>query len=158
MHRWLKTNKALKSWVIFVFFSFLQTQTQAYAADAAMPSPTTSAFKMVFGLIIVLGIMAAIAWIFKRMMPMAQGQSSVAKVIGGVSVGTRERVVVIQIADRWVVVGVAPGSVNAIANIEPGAFAIEDIEVTDTTHPLSTHPFAKWLKKSIEKSDGKIAK
>ena len=42
------------------------------------------------------------------------------KVVGGVSVGTRERVVVLEVAGRWLVVGVAAGQVNAIADIEKG--------------------------------------
>jgi len=52
------------------------------------------------------------------MLPSLSGQQSIAKVLTSISVGTREKVVVIEVAGRWIVVGVAPGQVAAIANIK----------------------------------------
>lgn len=111
---------------------------------------------MILGLGVVLGIMALIAWALKRLTPIGNSQTSVAKIIGGVSVGTRERVVVIEIADRWIVVGVAPGQVNAIADIAAGSI---DMPSSDAPNPhvLMAHPFAKWLKKSLDKPENKGA-
>ncbi|BCM25469.1 flagellar biosynthetic protein FliO [Methyloradius palustris] len=122
------------------------------AATVNTPTPATSALKMILGLAVVLGIMALIAWALKRLTPIGNSQTSVAKIVGGVSVGTRERVVVIEIADRWIVVGVAPGQVNALADIAAGSI---DMPTSDTTNPhgLMSHPFAKWLKKSLDKPE-----
>ena len=90
----------------------------ATTAATIAPSPIGSIFKILLGLTVVLLVMAAITWVLKRMMPGAGGQHSVIKVVGGVSVGTRERVVVVEVAGRWLVVGVAAGQVNAIANLD----------------------------------------
>jgi flagellar protein FliO/FliZ len=46
--------------------------------------------------------------------------------VGSASVGTRERVVVLELGDRWLVVGVAPGHVSAIANLEKGVATNDD--------------------------------
>jgi flagellar protein FliO/FliZ len=100
--------------------SFSTLPWVAWAADAAI-SPTGGVLKMVMGLAVVLAVMALITWVLKRMMPGAGGQQSVVRIVGGVSVGSRERVVVVEVADRWIVVGVAPGQVNGIANLEIGA-------------------------------------
>lgn len=139
--------------IVPALFGALVFPLAAFSAEAAPPSPAFSAFKMVIALALVLGVIAAVAWLFKKITPIGQGQGSVARIVGGVSVGTRERVVVIQVADRWLVVGVAPGRVNAIADMQAGS--LTDIEVVGADSPLTAHPFAKWLKKSIEKSNGK---
>ncbi|HEY0268314.1 MAG TPA: flagellar biosynthetic protein FliO [Methyloradius sp.] len=118
----------------------------------SVATPATSALKMILGLAVVLGVMALIAWALKRMTPIGGSQTSVAKIVGGVNVGTRERVVVIEIADRWIVVGVAPGQVNAIADIAAGSIDMPSSDAPNQ-HVLMSHPFAKWLKKSLDKSE-----
>lgn len=111
---------------------------------------------MVMGLAVVLAVMALITWILKRMMPGAGGQQSVVRIVGGVSVGSRERVVVVEVADRWIVVGVAPGQVNGIANLEIGAVQLAEqaVGAGNLLNPnmnTFTQPFAQWLKKSTSK-------
>ncbi|MFL9923741.1 flagellar biosynthetic protein FliO [Herbaspirillum lusitanum] len=115
------------------------------AANSSMPSPTGSVFTMMLGLIAVLAIMAAIAWLFKRA-GLTQGLSgnSAAKIIGGVSVGTRERVMVIEVADQWIVVGVAPGRVNALATMPRQEHA------APANTPVGAG-FSSWLKQTMDK-------
>lgn len=126
----------------------------ASAADAVAPaSPTSGLFKMMLGLIIVLAVMAGIAYLAKKMLPGIGHQQSAIQVIGSVNVGTRERVVVLEVAGRWLVVGVAQGNVSAIANLEVGAKADAD----NTTRSLDAQTnsiataFAAVLKKSASK-------
>ena len=54
------------------------------------------------------------AWLMRRMGSMGGLTSSNLKVLGGVSVGQRERVVLVQAGDTQLLVGVAPGSVRAL--------------------------------------------
>lgn len=108
-----------------------------WAAEAAVPSPTGGILKMVFGLVVVLAVMALVTWALKRMMPGVGGQQSAVRIVGGVSVGSRERIVVLEVAGRWLVVGVAPGRVNAIANLDIGADI--DAGITNTDDGVSNH-------------------
>ena len=138
--------------VSLVILSMFSATTMA--ADANTPSPTMSVIKMVFGLVVVLGVMALFAWGAKRFLPGVVSQPSVIKVIGGASVGTRERVVVLEVAGRWLVVGVASGQVTNIANLEPGSTTTVLESATDNASiprhdPLQ--PFTNWLKKSMQK-------
>ncbi len=121
----------------------------AYAADqpapVPSPSPVLDMFKVLLGLIVVLGAMAGVLWLMKRSgLGPAQGGGAV-KIVGGVSVGNRERVLVLEVADQWIVVGVAPGSVNALANMPR-----QEQFVQAATHPPAGQ-FAAWLKQKIEK-------
>lgn len=127
------------------------------AASADAPSPTMSVLKMVMGLVVVLGVMALFAWGAKKFLPGVVAQPSVIKVVGGVSVGTRERVVVLEVAGRWLVVGVANGQVSSLANVEPNS-EVTLAATTDTTSaarhdPLQ--PFTNWLKKAMQKTSQK---
>jgi flagellar protein FliO/FliZ len=118
------------------------------ATGASLPSSSGSVFTMLFGLVAVLAVMAAVAWLFKRMgLANSLGGNAVAKVVGGVSVGTRERVMVVEVGDQWIVVGVAPGRVNALATLprQEGVAA----------QPDSAGPaFASWLKHTMDKRNG----
>lgn len=130
--------------------------TLSLAAEVAPVSPTGGVFKMVLGLAVVLAVMALITWILKRMVPGVGSRQSVIRVVGGVSVGSRERVVVLEIAGRWIVVGVASGQVSRLANLESGSSMLSDAIPTGRSMPDSgadgfTNTFASWLTKSTGK-------
>lgn len=138
------------------FFTFLFVFTHnAWAAEVMSSTPSNGMFKMVSGLAIVLIIMAAVTWLIKRVLPnMANNQKSIARVISSVSVGSRERVVVVEVADRWIVVGVAPGQVNGIANldasIQQGLESTSQFTINAVPQGISTD-FSQWLQKSAAK-------
>ena len=70
-------------------------------------------------LVLILGLVLALAWVLKRTYGKKLLNGSVARVLGGVNVGSRERIVVIEVAGRWLVVGVSSGRMTAIANLDP---------------------------------------
>jgi flagellar protein FliO/FliZ len=117
------------------------------AAVSSPPSPTVSSLTMLSGLILVLGLIAGIAWFLKRagLAPGLQS-SAAAKIVGGVSVGNRERVVVVEVADLWIVVGVAPGRVNALATMPR--------QETAAGAAPAANNFSSWMKQIIEKRNG----
>lgn len=79
-------------------------------------------------LAVVLALLISLPWLYKKVFGRRVIGGSIAKIIGGVSLGTRERLFVIEVGSRWIVVGVAPGRVNALANIEPSPALLEVVE------------------------------
>jgi flagellar protein FliO/FliZ len=120
----------------------------ANATETANISAAGSTVQVIFGLIMVLGIIMLIAWLFKRYAPGIGQDNSVARIVGGVSVGNRERVLVIEVADRWLVVGVSPSQVTSIANLEVGQATTAQLNQRSS----ATHPFAKWLTQSMSRT------
>lgn len=118
----------------------------AAAAENATISTVGSTLQIIFGLLVVLGVVLLVAWLFKRYAPGIGQNNSVARVIGGVSVGNRERVLVIEIADRWLVVGVAAGQVNRIANLAAAQSTAPEPEAK------SQPDFAGWLRTALNKT------
>lgn len=151
----------------FLVLTFLTLPFDLCAAEVSAVSPTGGVLKMVFGLAVVLAVMALITWLLKRVMPSVGNKQSVVRVVGGVSVGSRERVVVVEVAGRWIVVGVAPGQVNRLANLEIGAaHLLGDMPNSNQHHSNQhlgsshgmdadaatfTNTFAQWLTKSTGK-------
>ncbi|HUW27685.1 MAG TPA: flagellar biosynthetic protein FliO [Sulfuriferula sp.] len=119
-------------------------------ANAAMQpgvAPTGGIFQVLLGLILVLGLMAALAWVLKRFGATRAAGGAAIRVVGGVSVGGRERVLIIEAADQWIVVGVSPGRVNALATMPRQENAVP------MAGPAAKN-FSIWLKQTVEKRNG----
>ncbi len=93
----------------------------ALAADSPRPAYTPpsvltleSVLQVVFSLLLVLGIVALVAWLLKRVSLPQQSAGRQLKVISNLAVGQRERVVVVEIQETWLVLGVAPGQVQTL--------------------------------------------
>ena len=72
--------------------------------------------SLVLSLVLILGGFVAVAFLAKRWLPTAGGQG-VLRVVGSAAVGARERVVVVEVADTWVVLGVGAGGVRALHHL-----------------------------------------
>jgi len=68
------------------------------------------------GLLLVLGLILGMAWLLKRMPGAAQGlrQSDQLRVVSMLSVGSKERVAVIQVGNEQLLVGVSPGGISRL--------------------------------------------
>jgi flagellar protein FliO/FliZ len=92
------------------------------AADSAQkplgvnisPLGADSLLSTVGGLLFVLAIIIGGAWLFKRYSQLPIGGKGIVRVLGGVSVGTRERVVVVEVENQRLLLGVAPGQVRTL--------------------------------------------
>jgi len=102
------------------------TASAAFAqTESAAASSAGSLVQATLGLALVLGLILAIAWIAKRIAPGAlRGGSLPVTIVASQSLGQRERVVVVEIADQWLVLGVAPGRVSALSSLPKGEIAM----------------------------------
>ena len=118
----------------------------ALASDAAVPGVgAMSILKVLFGLAVVLGAVVAAGWLARRMSPAPLGGGWL-RVQSGVSVGARERVMLVEIEDTWLIVGVAPGQVSLLHTMPrpPQAAAAS----AGTASPAN---FSAWLKNTLER-------
>lgn len=124
----------------------LALATGAPATVPAEPpiSAAGSLLQVFIGLAAVLLLIAATAWIAKRLGVARSGSTGLLRVVSSASVGTRERVVVVEVGESWLVVGVAPGSVNALMTLPRGEAGAHS---TATLNP----GFATRLQQLVEK-------
>jgi flagellar biosynthetic protein FliO len=108
---------------LFLVLGLSPSLVLAQMSQTASFDDSSSPFRVVFGLMIVLGLIGAFAWLMKRFNHSKIGGRSVAKIVGGVNLGSRERLVVVELAGHWIVTGVTPGNINSLGN-----FKISDFE------------------------------
>lgn len=105
--------------------------------------------QVVLGLALVLALMAALAWLLRRAGGMQRDTAGAIRVIGGAMVGQRERVVLLEVADTWLVVGVAPGHVTALHSMPKG-----EIGKGPPGQAGSGTRFSIWLQQIADKRSG----
>lgn len=68
---------------------------------------------MLLSMVLILGGFVAVAWLVRRYLP-GVGKQGVVKVVGATMVGPRERVVVVEVDDTWLLLGVGAGQVRLL--------------------------------------------
>jgi flagellar protein FliO/FliZ len=89
----------------------------AYAAEQAVAGVSdVSTFGVLFqgllGLMVVLAALMGFFWFLRRFSPGQTGAQGVVKVVGGVMLGPRERLVVVEVGETWLMLGVGGGQVT----------------------------------------------
>lgn len=99
----------------------------AHAAHAALPTVPTPVHEAQpsavgasgllqagFGMAVVVGLIFLCAWLARRFGLQRLGGGHLVKVVSSASVGQRERVVVVEVANQWLVLGVTSSQVNML--------------------------------------------
>lgn len=124
----------------------------AAGAGDGVSATSGSPLQVMFGLGVVLAVIAGCAWLLKRMGGMHSGHAGVVKIVGGSAVGQRERVVVVEVAETWLIIGVAPGQVTALHNMPKGDIGVSVPHIARTLgHVEKDSHFSGWLKRLAEK-------
>jgi len=102
-----------------------------------------------FALAFVIALLLGGAWVLKRFGPRSfGGGNNTVKLVGALSVGARERIIVVEVGEQWIVVGASPGRMNALATMARQ----EAPEVAPGSQPMAAPAnFADWIKHTIDK-------
>lgn len=98
----------------------LSLPAQAQNTGTSSPQALTPAsgleslLHMLGGLAIVLLLLFGLLKLLRRFGAGQAAAGGVMKLVAGLSVGTRERVVLLEVGDTWVVLGVSPNQINAL--------------------------------------------
>lgn len=82
------------------------------------PMATGNLLQMMLGLIAVLMLIVGLAWVMRRMGGVTGTAAGSLRVLGGLSMGTRERIVLVQVGETQLLLGVAPGRVQTLHVLE----------------------------------------
>jgi flagellar protein FliO/FliZ len=93
-------------------------------AAAGMDSLLGPALRMLASLAAVLALVIGLAWVAKKLRTAGHLKSGLIEVVSGVSLGAREKVVLLRVGQEQVLVGVSPSGMRALHVIrEPGPAA-----------------------------------
>ena len=105
--------------------------------------------QLILGMVLVLGLIALSAWILRRFNRFQSAASGQLKVVGGLSMGARERVVLVQLGEQQLLLGVAPGRVQTLHVLD------EPLATGTSASPASDSGFAQRLQSVLNQRSAK---
>ncbi len=135
------------------------TPTPAPAAGGeglAAPDFAGSLVQMLFGLALVIALLFACLWIIRRLSARRGGAAAI-QVLGAAAVGPRERVVLVQLGEQVLVLGVAPGNVTKLHELKCEELPLATVGTSSasaTGKPLPPN-FSSWLKHALERRNAR---
>lgn len=122
---------------------------QALAADAPAPGVSTGSYlQAALALALIVGLLMGAAWLARKLSGgKVFGQGGM-KIIGGVALGPRERLVLVEVGDTWLVIGIVPGQIRTLHQLPKG----KEPDLSDGTAGSTDAPFKQWLKAVSERN------
>lgn len=84
-------------------------ETEAMPALEPMSSPYL--LKLTAGLVLVVVAIFVLAWLVKKFNLTQQSNNGLIRIIAGLSIGTRDRIVLLQVGEEQILVGLTPGRI-----------------------------------------------
>lgn len=103
--------------------------------------------QLVVGLVIVLFCIVILAWVAKRFNRFHSTSDDSLQILGGMSMGARERIVLLQVGSSQLLLGVSPGQINTLHVLD------EPVKVaTDTASQLPGNGFSEKLTAALSRN------
>jgi flagellar protein FliO/FliZ len=121
----------------------------AWASDAASPGiPAGTYLQATLALLLILGLLFGTAWLARKLSGSKGFGQGGLKIVGGVALGPRERIVLVEVGETWLIIGIVPGQIRTLHQLPKGAAL--DIE---PTAGAAEAPFSQWLKSIKERQN-----
>ena len=119
--------------VSLYFFSALFAVSSMAAENEVLKKTSVEAFSMsnmlnmFMGLVVVIALILGLAWVLKKYGKLPGNNLVDMKVIGGLSLGAREKAILIEVDNTRLLVGVTPGHIQTLhvlgeSDAEPASF------------------------------------
>ncbi|MFZ6872732.1 flagellar biosynthetic protein FliO [Undibacterium sp. Di27W] len=118
----------------------------SFAAETTPTTPSAGLLQIATALLLVLGLVVMAAWLMRRLGPLNVGNKIPVKIIGGINVGNRERVVVVEVGDQWLILGVTANNINSL-----GSMPKQEELLNQSAQAAANDPFSAWLKRTLDK-------
>jgi flagellar protein FliO/FliZ len=144
-------GKRLSVAAIFLSVTFAH---RAKAETASVVEPVFGAanvLQVVLSLALILCLVVALAWLVKRMQTgTLLTDKHQMKVLSALNLGGRERLLLVQVGEQHMLIGVAPGNVSYIKSVEP---AVGSSGSSESDSVKNNNGFFNVLNKVREQSD-----
>ncbi|MDR3299028.1 MAG: flagellar biosynthetic protein FliO [Candidatus Accumulibacter sp.] len=134
--------------------SILTGSVPAWAAAQTGAIPETPAvpggamLQMLFGLALIVGLLFLGAYLLRRFNGGGTfGNTGPLRVVGRLALSPRERIVLIEVGDSWIVVGIVPGQIETLHTLPKG-----ELPVGKETE----NRFGLWLKHVAERKNDAV--
>ncbi len=105
-------------------------------AQESTEIPTGIYWQAFLSMIFILALLIVAAWLMRRLSGGKSFGNKSLKILGGVALGPRERIVLIEVGEECLVVGIVPGQIRTLHRLPKNQIQL-DVEQKN---------FADWLK------------
>lgn len=114
----------------------------ALASESATPGVSIGTYvQAALALSLIVALLAGTAWLARKVSGGKKFGQGGMKVVGGVALGPRERIVLLEVGEEWLVIGIVPGQIRTLHRMAKGN------PMPENATPVSAEiPFAQWLR------------
>jgi len=128
----LPLGKALVGLLSMLPLSVLAAEPAAQAAAASPVGGMAGQLtQLVLGLLLVVGLIFVLAWLLRRVQRIGPGNAQVIEVVGTRALGPRDRLVLVQVGDEQILLGITPGRIAPLHVLKTPV----EVAKTETTTP-----------------------
>ncbi|MCF8970385.1 flagellar biosynthetic protein FliO [Pseudomonas carnis] len=84
------------------------------AAAPAVGSVGGQLTQLVLGLLLVIGLIFLLAWLMRRVQRIGPGNGQVIELVGSRALGPRDRLVLVQVGEEQILLGITPGRITPL--------------------------------------------
>lgn len=128
-----------------LLFALSSENSLAQASTVEPGGPSSAAIlQMLLGLLLIIGILFAGAYLLRKLNGgRSFGNSGPLRIVGGLMISARERIVLVEVGSSWLVVGIVPGQIKTLHTLAKGELPAQSDE----------KPFGQWLKQVTERKN-----
>jgi len=115
------------------------------------PDVTMSLLKVTGGLLLVIVAIFGSAWAYRRYGNMSPVSNDALRVIGGVSMGQKERVVLMQVGEEQILLGVSPGRIQRLHVLEKNIDV--NVDQINSRQTVKDKSFSSQLRAELKQRD-----
>jgi flagellar protein FliO/FliZ len=119
------------------------------AQTGALPEtpgvPGSAILQMLCALALIVGLLFLVAFLLRRFGGRAFGNTGAMRLVGGLALGPRERIVLVEIEETWLVVGIVPGQIKTLHTLPKGEPPVDG---------EAENRFGLWLRQISERKHG----
>lgn len=129
---------------ITLAFIFMSTAAFALPPDNANVISHSELIRVITGLLLVLGIIVLLSWLLKKLHGVNLATAKGFESIGSMTLGPKEKMMLVKVGGRYMLVGVGSGSVNLLYDYGK--------QLPEGFDPQNKPTFAELLKSAVGKS------
>jgi flagellar protein FliO/FliZ len=142
----------MKILFVFIFSCWCAVTNAASPAAATTPDGVGSGslIQITLSLLLVVGLLVGLSILFKKFgMNRIISNSFPVKVIGAIGIGNNQRIMVIEVNDEWIVLGVTPQQISTITTMP------RQESSNGPGNDMGKIKFATWMQSALEKYHAK---
>lgn len=106
-----------------------------------METPASQSLEIIFSLALIVVLIVGVGWLMRRFSGGPGMQNRQLKIVAAISLGSRERIAVVQVGERQILVGITAQQINKLLELEqPLDVSVENSEFARKLQSLLKKP------------------